>query len=182
MKISNTGYWSADFAHNHHVFCPELAYIISDELEQKIVVNDFGAGLGHYCQYLTERGFRCNAFDGDPSLKAVFPITAQDLTQPFVVLEKGNSLCLEVGEHIPANYTHELVANLVENTSNYLILSWAVPGQAGVGHVNCLTNKQVIEMMVGEGFQFDKWFTKYLQSQPYPSAPWFKNTLMAFHK
>ncbi len=45
-------------------------------------------------------------------------------------------LCLEVGEHLPAEAAEQLVESCVRH-SNTVVFSAAVPGQEGKGHINC---------------------------------------------
>lgn len=182
VKISNTGYWDAKNAHHHHVH----SYILEKNLlalfDKELPINDFGAGLGMYSKFLTDNGHLCYAYEGDPPPKAVFPLQKQDLTVPFEVLHKGNTLCLEVGEHIPPEYETVFLENLAENTLNMLVLSWAIPGQTGVGHVNELMNGEVVERLTRIGFVFNYTDTDWLRSFNYTDAPWFNNSLLVFEK
>jgi 2-polyprenyl-3-methyl-5-hydroxy-6-metoxy-1,4-benzoquinol methylase len=45
-------------------------------------------------------------------------------------------ISLEVGEHIPQKSESVFINNLISHTKQYLILSWATPGQVGDAHVN----------------------------------------------
>ena len=44
---------------------------------------------------------------------------------------------MEVAEHIPSQFEAQFLMNLVQHAKKGILLSWGVPGQQGVGHVNC---------------------------------------------
>jgi hypothetical protein len=192
-KISNTGFWDGENAHHHHVHSPKLAEWISDLLSGKFNIidtskskriYDFGAGLGFYLKQLDEDGFtNLVGFEGDPPKQKVFAnIWKQDLTQPISDAEKGDVLLLEVGEHIPQEFESVLIDNVSRLCRGYLVLSWAVPGQAGYGHVNCKTNEDVIEMLRLNGFVYLPTLTEDARANVDDNAAWFRNTLMVFYK
>ena len=45
-------------------------------------------------------------------------------------------ISLEVGEHIPKEYENIFIENLHKNNIRGIVLSWAIKGQGGDGHVN----------------------------------------------
>lgn len=195
-KISETGYWSGDNAHNHHVHSPKLAQFIVDILYGKFsddngeVLNpkkriyDLGCGLGEYLLKLEQEGFsNLVGFEGDiPKNKVYTNIWKQDLTRPIASDEKGHLLFLEVGEHIPQEFEKDVVSNIYNLCKGYLILSWAVPGQAGFGHVNCKTNEEVIELFQKLGFIYLPAISEEARKNVDDFAPWFRQTLMIFYK
>lgn len=190
-KISNTGFWSGDNAHNHHVHSPKLAEWISrgffgfGDISKYTRIYDLGCGLGEYLKKLKEDGFsNLVGFEGDIPQQAVFDnIWKQDLTQSFGEnIQKGHVIMLEVGEHIPKEFEQTLIENVSRICRGYLVLSWAVPGQAGFGHVNCKTNEEVIEMFKEKGFLFLEGLTREARQNVDDNAPWFRNTLMIFYK
>jgi hypothetical protein len=66
----------------------------------------------------------------------------------------------------------------VKHTSKGLILSWALPGQGGCGHLNEQPNEYVIEQMLEKGFAFDE--GESLKLRATVRWWWFENTLMVF--
>ena len=61
---------------------------------------------------------------------------AADLSRPFSLGRRFDLVqCLEVGEHIPAEYADVFVGNLVDH-GNLVLFSAATPGQGGEYHVN----------------------------------------------
>ena len=195
-KISDTGYWSGDNAHVHHVHSPKLAQWISNLLSGKFSdgiempkdkrIYDFGTGLGHYLRHLEDNGFtNLVGFEGDPPVKKVFSgMWKQDLTKPIseAFADKGHVIMLEVGEHVPQEFESALIDNVSRLCRGYLVLSWAVPGQDGFGHVNCKTNEDVIEMLRLKGFIYLPTVTEDARMNVDDEAYWFRNTLMIFHK
>ncbi len=196
-KISETGFWDSENAHHHHVHSPKLAQWISqllytvfdkvpDEDAKQKRVYDYGAGLGFYLKHLEDNGFtNLVGFEGDPPAQKVFSgMWKQDLTQPIpeAFAEKGHVIMLEVGEHVPQEFESALIDNVSRLCRGYLVLSWAVPGQAGYGHVNCKTNEDVIEMLRLKGFVYLPAFTEEARENVDDNTPWFRNTLMIFYK
>ena len=61
-----------------------------------------------------------------------------------------------------------------------LVLSWAVVGQGGFGHVNCQNNDYVIRLFEGMGYTYDQENSANLRKVS--SLPWFPNTVLVFKK
>lgn len=186
-EISKTGYWASETAHIHHVHSKPLAEWISAFLfvDRNKPVYDLGCGLGEYLHYLDSTGYeRLVGFEGKIPEKAVFNnILEHDLCSPiFAPLPKGNVICLEVGEHIPAKYTEIFLDNIDKLCSDYLILSWAVRGQEGFGHVNCFDNNEVIDMFIKRGYELQYKASVDARHIIDDTTPWFKNTILIFKK
>ena len=96
-------------------------------------VLDIGCGQG---EWLEAFGLD-DSFGVDISAPEGEKFKGWDLRHP---LELGRTfdlvLCLEVGEHLPAEAAEQLVESCVRH-SNTVLFSAAVPGQAGKGHINC---------------------------------------------
>lgn len=121
-------------------------------------VLDIGAGEGRYVREFRKYGRPSLGLDGnglENSDVAFFDLTCQRdpaevlYGHPFFALNDGlndgpgytmpeYAICIEVGEHIPADKTGAFFLSVIELFSRKLILSWATPGQRGRGHVNCL--------------------------------------------
>ncbi|MCL4138881.1 UNVERIFIED_CONTAM: hypothetical protein GTU68_020771, partial [Idotea baltica] len=89
-------------------------------------------------------------------------------------------LSLEVGEHIPAQFEDIFLENLNKHADKGIILSWAVPGQYGLGHVNPRSNDYIISKMEEKGLIHDPESQKFLRSNI--GLKYFQNTLMVFRK
>ena len=94
----------------------------------------------------------------------------------------GVVISLEVGEHIPAEYMNTYISNITNPCNSFLITSWAIKGQEGFGHVNCLDNHEVIPLIESRGFKLMEKETEEVRSIDLTEAPWFKNTLLIFKK
>jgi hypothetical protein len=181
-NISTTGFWEASTAHLHHIHSLELSQWLCDFLDKNTRVVDFGCGLGFYLSELQKSGFtNLVGYEGMIPEKQLFEnIISHDLTKP--IKESGNVICLEVGEHIPAEYAGVFIDNLCNTCTHYLILSWAVRGQPGRGHVNCLDNHEVVELIEKKGLIYSPKKTKAARSVINENTYWFKDTLLIFEK
>lgn len=182
MKINEKGFWENKTAEGHH-HDKSLARAILDMLKKdecKTLV-DFGCGMNYYTEHFRQAGVICQAYDGNPNTYALTLGTArtQDLSVEFDLGEKFDCvLSLEVGEHIPAEFESIYLDNICKHAKGMIILSWAVPGQAGDGHVNCQTNAHIIDEMHLRAYTLDEVATKALRNAS--SLPWFQKTIMVF--
>lgn len=182
--IAPTGFWYGPEAAAHHACDKGLAEWLAGYLDPKRQVYDFGCGLGTYLAVLRDHGFRfLVGYDG-----AVLPrrdfgtVLPQDLTQPFRVVP-GDVVCLEVAEHVPAEFESTLLDNIcgAVEPGGKLVLSWAVRGQGGAGHVNCRNNDEVLSLIHARGFDIDNTATLAARAAV-SNLDWFRNTLMVFTK
>jgi hypothetical protein len=188
-EISETGYWNGETAHQHHVHSEKLSeWICMFIIEQEIVtMTDFGCGLGNYC-YDVESLTMCQALgiEGNIPKQAVHKhIEELDLTTDLTNSTDLTSelvLSLEVGEHIPKKHMATYLDNITNHAEQYLITSWAVRGQEGFGHVNCLDNHEIIPEFEKRGFQLMEKETEDARSIIEDKAHWFRNTLFVFKR
>jgi hypothetical protein len=192
--ITETGYWTSDDTESIHVHDPRLAnwilnYLQNDKDKQLI---DFGCGMGDYLKKLHNNGFsNLHGFEGEVRKGSPNFVDSWDLTNPiknyknYDHLKKNayNSICLEVGEHIPKQYESIFLDNITSLTTNKIILSWAIIGQLGDGHVNCMNNDEVILKMNELGFNYLENDSIIARNSVSPEiASWFLNTIMIFQK
>ena len=192
--ITETGYWTSDDTEAIHVYDPSLAnwilnYLQDDKDKQLI---DFGCGMGDYLKKLNNNGFsNLHGFEGEVRKGSPKFIKNWDLSNPIKNYEGYNSLkksayntiCLEVGEHIPKQYESIFLDNITSLTTNKIILSWAIIGQLGDGHVNCMNNDEVILKMDELGFKYLEDDSISARNSVSPAiADWFSNTIMIFQK
>lgn len=178
--ISKTGVWiddnEADFEARYQ-FDYRLAGELAVFFDFGSVV-DLGCGIGLYADYLEGGGY-----DGNPRMEEFTSgrYKSWDLTEPRVLDEKWDwVLCLEVAEHIPAEYEDVFIKNLHNNNLKGIVLSWAVEGQGGDGHVNERNNYYVIEKITALGYTWDEVASQKLRDNS--TLPWFKNTIMVFRR
>jgi SAM-dependent methyltransferase len=105
-------------------------------------VLDVGCGLGHWLAAFRSRGVSdVLGLDGSyvPVQRLAIPASAfkvVDLQHPPELERRFDlALCLEVGEHLPAESADALVRLLVA-ASDTVVFSAAVPGQGGQHHIN----------------------------------------------
>ena len=173
--MNERGIWTLESEYKTHVFDQSLCdEIISLFGLQNIV--DIGAGNCAYTKYFNSHGIHCVGYDGAEFTPS--PCKILDFTEPIDIGEHDLVLCLEVGEHIPKEYEQTFIDNLCNASREWLILSWAIPGQGGDGHVNCRKNFYVINEMQKRGMWYNAGLTRRLRESA--SVSWFKNTLMTF--
>ena len=190
MKISETGAWLFGGAQlqSQHVFDKSLADSIAELANQlgHAKAYDFGCGEGKYTQVLNDSGVQTEGFDGNPCTESYPNCSVQDLTdasfsrepRPFV-------LTLEVCEHVPKHLEEALVTTIDKHvqTGGTLVLSWAVVGQHGLGHVNCQNNDYVIAKFTSMGYTYEASHAETLRKASNRTiAPWFFNTILVFSK
>lgn len=188
-EISNTGFWDGETAHNHHVHSLELSNWIYDFcLKNKIkYVTDFGCGLGEYLLKISPIAFSAIGVEGSIPKQAKFDnIVKFDLTKDlsylFELLVCDLAISLEVGEHIPSDFMGIYLDNITLHSKKYLITSWAVRGQEGFGHVNCLDNHEILPEYEKRGFKLMEKETQEARSVIKDNAHWFRNTLFVLEK
>jgi cyclopropane fatty-acyl-phospholipid synthase-like methyltransferase len=192
--ITETGYWTSDDTESIHVHDPRLAnwilnYLQNDKDKQLI---DFGCGMGDYLKKLHNNGFsNLHGFEGEVRKGSPKFIKNWDLSNPIKNYKNYdnlknnayNTICLEVGEHIPKQYESIFLDNITSLTTNKIILSWAIIGQLGDGHVNCMNNDEVILKMNDLGFDYLENDSMSARNSVSPAiASWFLKTIMIFKK
>ena len=186
----NGAYLTSDL--NDHVFDQSLSLGIVNffSKENSKCVADFGCGPGWYTNAICNQlKIQCDGYDANPNTTLLaknnnysgnFFVT--DLTKPIIFENKYEwVLCLEVGEHIPSHFEDILIQNMHNNNTKGVVLSWAIEGQNGPGHVNCKNNDYIINKFVELNYNYDIENTDNLRNSA-TNAFWFKNTIMVFRK
>lgn len=147
---------------------------------------DVGCGDGYYLKELSDAGFTCCGVEGTPNIQeiALFGgIETADLTQPLAIdWPQSTVLCLEVAEHLPVESEQTLIDSIDRYCSGILVLSWAVPGQRGHGHVNCRANSYVYGTFAKRGFELMPAVTFACREAVADDVKYFRNTLLAFRR
>ena len=158
-----------------------LAEAINEMFDRDFLV-DLGCSTGKYCKFFDEKGWIVQGYEGNPYISdfKVFPyVQIMDLSVPQKTLPVDLVICLEVGEHVPYPRMKVFLDNVIGFTGEWLVLSWAVPGQGGTGHVNEMSNMDIINEVEKRGLKFDSEKSKKLRAAA--SFRWFKNTVMVFN-
>ena len=185
FNINEKGYWETEniigHVHDDNLCQNIIKFLIKNNVKN---VFDFGCGLGDYASSIISSGINCEAYDGNLNTKILSKGLANvlDLSESFDLQKKYDCvLSLEVGEHIPKEYEQIFLDNICKHTNNLLILSWAIVGQVGDGHVNCQNNDYIINQISNRGFIYDIQNSLELRASA-TCAPWFKNTILFFKK
>lgn len=187
-SVHETGYWFSAFtADGHaHIHCYDLAKWLIEFLSEhkNKVIYDFGCGDGFYLQQLYSNGIKnvIGIEPETPSKSHSFKILPHNLAFDLPLTEKGIVMSFEVGEHIPKKYQDVFIDNITKLCDSYLILSWAIVDQPGIGHVNCKNNSDVINILEQKGFTYLPDLTEIARSYPDGMCGYYKQTLMIFKK
>ena len=184
------GAFSHDMAAKYHYpFDPGLA----DELAELFVgkkVIDFGAGVGKYVKHLDwRRGIEVSGLDAIPGVEQLTGglVKHLDLTKPGLCDECDWALCLEVMEHIPSNL-EEWPLTYLSTAKEGVVLSWAIPGQGGDGHVNERPNEYAMKTFIRiaeNGMRKPFYHDQQTQARLRMAVSdlwWFANSLMVFRR
>lgn len=166
-----------------HQHSNKLMKKILEFFHKDISVMDLGCGHNWYVSVL--RYFGYDAWGTDMVYLGSKYFVPGDLTilRPKENMNtlKINVLSLEVGEHIPADKAAVYLDNVVSFGGGDIILSWALPGQHGIGHINCQPNEWVIDQLLQRGYKLQQEKTNELrEAVKYCHCNWFQNTLMYF--
>lgn len=179
-----TTIWTLETAKKEHLHSRRLAEGLAKVLPSTEPVLDLGCGRGFYLDYLARRGFHCLGVEGTPGISeiALFPdIIQADLSRPLDLKWPPSSvLCIEVAEHLLSDQEAQLLDNIHRYCSGWLVISWAVPGQAGTGHHNCRPNSYVYKQLASRGFELLPLATFELRELAGIDHGFFRNTLLAF--
>jgi tryptophanyl-tRNA synthetase len=181
-KVSNTGYWLFHTESKEHYYDHKLCHAIIDLLTINNIKSlyDFGCGHGKYTNEISKVVPFTTGFDGNPHTNLLPNCVVQDLSVPFNKELVDSIICLEVAEHIPKEFEGVLLCNITNNlkSNGLLILSWAVEGQGGLGHVNCRNNDYVKGILKEYSFLEEE--SEVLRKEC--GVNWFRGTLMVFRK
>lgn len=156
--------------------------------EKEIPIADLGCGHNFYVSVLRYAGYKdAIGFDlvnlGSQYMKEI-DVSKRDLrlykSHETFLGEPARVICLEVGEHVPFDRSAALLDNICSFMGD-VIMSWAIPGQSGVGHINCQDNEWVKGQMGIRGYLMVVDKTVMLRhSVAGCHCSWFRNTLMYF--
>jgi cyclopropane fatty-acyl-phospholipid synthase-like methyltransferase len=185
MKINEVGFWETT-DQTGHVHDLSIAAALSQYLadKQAKTVVDFGCGLGDYAKAFKADGYKVEAYDGNPNTETLSDGIGKvlDLSKPFYLGKKFDVvMSLEVGEHIPKEFEEQFIDNITKHAKKHLIISWAVVGQGGDGHVNCANNDYIIGQIVDRGFKHNAKDSQTIRDAA-TNASWFSYTIMVFDK
>ena len=153
-----------------------------------VSIIDIGAGIGQYGSFFQKVAptIVWKGYDGAGNVEAFtqgkvkwIDVTDSDLdTIDFVA---DWVISLEVGEHIPANKTESFLNLLHRHNKKGILLSWAIKGQGGHGHINEKNNDEVTNLVAAMGYYQNVWTKTFtIDSRKVAQHWWFQNSFMVF--
>ena len=104
-----------------------------------------------------------------------------DLTVPqFNIPMYDWIISLEVAEHIPKQYESIYMDNMARHSREGIVMSWAVPEQGGLAHINNRPLSYVIKLLKQYGFEHDKNASKVLQTAS--SFQWLRDNTNVYRR
>ena len=181
--VLNNGAWTQETADAAHQSSPKLAAWIADFLSTDRPVIDLGCGIGYYVNYLRERGFEAFGIEGYKLNNFVTEfVLVRDLTKPLVFKGEPHVITLEVGEHIPKEHEQTFLDTITNSCGDKLVMSWALPGQPGIGHINCQPREYIIAEVERRGFRYLPELTEEAKQHVDDNCDWFRRTLLIFER
>ena len=91
-------------------------------------------------------------------------------------------ITLEVGEHIPKEHEQTFLDTITNSCGDKLVMSWALPGQPGIGHINCQPREYIIAEVERRGFRYLPELTEEAKQHVDDNCDWFRRTLLIFER
>ena len=165
-----------------------LAEFIEDE--QIRTFSDFGAGLGQYgmkLEVMFPDTLLYRGYDGAGDVEVYTQgfLKFFDLTIPLNLPVTDWVMSLEVGEHVPADMEGMVIRNLHAHNCRGVLLSWGIPGQGGLNHVNLHDSQYLIDIFQELGYEHDEVVTEKFRSSICANglgACWFKTSFLALRR
>ena len=146
-------------------------------------VIELGAGIGCYTWTLLHQyGIDVRGFDGAPHIAEATHglVLHADLTRQLTAKPASWLVCLEVAEHIPAQFEDAFLDNLHQLNCEGIVISWAAPGQKGNGHVNPRTPAWVVQRFGKMGYVHDARAQEGLRRAA--QLKWFQRGILVFRR
>lgn len=125
-------------------------------------VIEVGAGLGCYTIALQASG-RLGRVIGYDGVRGVHSLTKglvrwSDVTVPAAITAAAADwvFCMEVAEHIPSSKMDIFLTNVLDAACTGVVLSWSNECHGGIGHVNCKSAAEVVDILSARGFAIDQ--------------------------
>ena len=185
-RPAKNGMWTMPTCENAHVVDVPLAEHLSSSLFRGGSLLELGAGCGCYgarFERATTPPSEMALFDGTTNIDALTNghVQPRDLSQPLSLGRKFDwVMSLEVGEHIPRQFEHIFISNIVNHATRGIVLSWAVVGQRGTGHVNTRSNAHIAAALAREGWAKDEQASQ--AARDVATMGWFKGSLGVYRR
>ena len=180
---TTSGSWTEDQLHTHMTDqgLGEQFVNYFDQINPDRVV-DVGCGNCGYANILKRGGINVLALDGNDNKDACEGSFRQmDFGESTFHVSPEENLwvySLEVGEHLPKDKEDTFLDLLTKGDG--LIVSWAIPGQGGDGHINEQEASYIRRKIEDRGFVYDAHITKRMRDSA--RIAHFVHNLMVFHR
>ena len=117
---------------------------------------DVGCGPGGMVEHARSKGLEVLGVDGDFVVERnITDVVIHDYTTGPYVPEKSYDLAwtCEFVEHVDAKYVRNFVSTF--DKCKYVVMTHALPGQAGWNHINCQPIEYWIHVLLAFGFEID---------------------------
>lgn len=144
--MSYTGLQGVEIAQEAHLsgniregdpntFAPRVWRYLLERFAVRSVM-DLGSGIGYAADWFYKQGCQVVAIEGlkENCAAALYPTVQWDLTRGAISCAVDLVHCQEVVEHIEEEFIDNLIASLANG--RFILLTHALPGQAGYHHVN----------------------------------------------
>jgi hypothetical protein len=179
--VLQTGAYNWSTSVDYHIDHGLVAVL--QTLFRNVEVVEFGAGSGRYASALRNKTARYEAFDGAPNVaERTFGLVKYlDLTTPKKDIRRSDwVMCLEVIEHIPAQFEERVITFLKRTAKFGIIVSWARPLQKKQAHVNTRSILHVLSTFEGSDFEVDVALTLCLREVS--TFTWFQRNIVVFKR
>lgn len=159
-----------------------LAAWVKSELDPATVL-DIGCGPGTYVDSFRDQGLEAVGLDIDERVHGKQHLTYKSLLD--IDTERAELvICLEVAEHIDAEFEDSVVAKVAGAVGRTLIWTAAAVGQGGIGHINCKHKQEWADKLTAAGLvrntEKETALRTYIK-QSYHLG-WFSNNLLVFDR
>ncbi len=152
LVIDSTGAWRSG---RDYFFCKDTAKWMRDFFRDKSVA-DFGCGADAlYVQYLRDKGIEAYGYDAHEDTGKIPFCRTLNMVTDIPPPKRDWAMCLEVMEHIPAEFEGDALSTLDACNREGIVMSWAWRGQGGTGHVNEKNTDEVIATLMNLGYRYD---------------------------
>ena len=146
---------------------------------------DVGCGFGCQVKLAESLGWESYGVDGDWTVlpkESNFHLNDYTKGSPTLTYEVDLILCVEFLEHVEEKYMDNYMSTFQDSKAKYLIVTHAVPGQAGHHHVNCQEEDYWLDAFKRYGFEYDETLTKQIREESTMKKPFVARTGLVFKR
>ena len=146
---------------------------------------DVGCGFGGQVKLAESLGWESYGVDGDWTVlpkESNFHLNDYTKGSPTLTYEVDLIWCVEFLEHVEEKYMDNYMSTFQDSKAKYLIVTHAVPGQAGHHHVNCQEEGYWLDAFKRYGFEYDETLTKQIREESTMKKPFVARTGLVFKR